>query len=85
VSNPESKENTMGEMSQIGRKGDVKVIWDPGNPDEVAAARASFDNLVGQKRYLAFRVAKGGAKGTQIREFDPSAEKIIIAPPMAGG
>ena len=75
----------MGELSVMGRRGDTKIIWDPGNEDEVANARRTFDDLVGRKRFLAFRVAARGSKGEQIREFDPDAEKLIIAPPMAGG
>jgi hypothetical protein len=34
---------------------------------------------------VAFRVGEGGRKGEQIRAFDPEAEKLILAPPMAGG
>jgi len=69
----------------MGAKGDTRVIWNPRDPDEVAAARAQFDTLVKEKRFLAFRVNTTGGKGEQIREFDPEAEKLIIAPPMAGG
>lgn len=75
----------MGEMRVMGQKGDTRVIWNPRDPDEVAAAKAQFDTLVGEKRFLAFKVTAGGGKGEQIREFDPTAEKLIIAPPMAGG
>lgn len=75
----------MGEMAVMGRKGDTRVIWNPRDPDEVAAARAQFDTLVKEKRFLAFRVNTTGGKGEQITEFDAEAEKLIIAPPMAGG
>jgi phage terminase large subunit-like protein len=76
----------MGEMRVMGRSGDTRIIWNPRDVDEVAAAKRTFDDLVGGKGFLAFRVNKeSGNKGTQIREFDPQAEKLIIAPPMAGG
>lgn len=75
----------MGEMAIMDRvAGDLKVIWDPDNDDEVAAARAQFDTLRG-KGYLAYTVGDRGRKGTQIRAFDAAAEKMILAPPLVGG
>jgi hypothetical protein len=73
-----------GEMRVMGRKGDTRIIWDPSNEIEVTQARKTFDDLRG-KGFLAFAVAQGGGKGTQITDFDPAAEKLILAPPMAGG
>lgn len=64
--------------------GDVKVIWDPERPEEVEAARAQFDQLRG-KGYMAYTVDARGRKGTQIREFDADAEKMILAPQLVGG
>ena len=64
--------------------GDTKAIWDKNNPDEVAAARATFDALK-KKKYLAYSVDKDGNKGKLITEFDPNAERVIMSPPMAGG
>ena len=75
----------MSEMSVMGRSGDTKTIWDPSRPDEVAAARGTFDELVGRKKYLAFKVKKDGEKGRKIKTFDPDAGKIILVPPMMGG
>lgn len=74
----------MGELRVLGREGDVKQIWDPTNPDEVAAARKVFEDLT-KKGHLAFAVKVKGGKGEQIRHFDPQAGRIILAPPMAGG
>lgn len=80
----------MGELQIMGAShlpggGDTRVMWDPGDPDETAAAKATWDRLVGKKRFLGFRVNKKGEPGTQITEFDPTAGKLVIAPPMAGG
>ena len=72
-------------MRVMGQKGDTKTMWDPNNPAEVEAARDQFNKLVRDKQFLAFRVTGPGEKGEQIREFDPQAGSIIIAPPMAGG
>jgi len=75
----------MGEMAVMGRKGDVKTMWNPDNEDEVKAAKKQWDDLVGKKRFRAFRVKGDGKKGEQISDFDPDAAKLIIVPPMAGG
>jgi hypothetical protein len=74
----------MGALAVMGRAGDTKVIWDASNPDEVAAAKKTFDDLRA-KGFLAYRVKAMGAKGDQIFTFDPEAEKIILAPPLRGG
>ena len=75
----------MGEMAVMGRMGDLKVIWDRSKQEEVQAARKQFDEMR-KKGYLAFSVTgKNGEKGGQITEFDPDAERIILAPPMRGG
>jgi hypothetical protein len=72
------------ELRVMGGKGDTKIIWNPDNTDEVANARRSFDDMTG-KGFRAFAVARAGAKGDRVHEFDPEAEKLIIVPPMAGG
>ena len=73
-----------GELSVLDQTGDTKVAWDSENDDEIATARRTFNDLRG-KGYLAFRVNKQGDKGQEMREFDPEAEKIILAPQMRGG
>ena len=74
----------MGKISVMGKEGDTKVIWDASKPDEVESARRTFDDLK-KKKYIAFKVKKDGSQGEVISEFDPDAEKIILAPPMSGG
>lgn len=65
--------------------GDLKIIWDPGNKAEVKAAKDQFDALIKKGQHLAYKVTAKGGKGEQIREFDPEAEKIILAPALRGG
>lgn len=65
--------------------GDLKVVWDPGNKAEVKAAKDQFDALIKKGQHLAYKVDAKGGKGEQIREFDPKAEKIILAPALRGG
>ncbi len=60
-----------GLMHELDKTGDTRVMWDKGNADEVAAARAQFDALK-KKGFAAYRaVGKKGEKGEVIREFDP--------------
>ncbi len=74
----------MGELATMDRTGDLKSFWDRTKPEEVAQARRTFDDMRA-KGYLAFRLIGDGTKGEQIREFDPTAEKIIMSPAMQGG
>lgn len=74
----------MGEMRAIGPEGDTKLVWNANNTAEVDAAEQMFDTLTA-KGYAAYSVAEGGGQGEVIRGFDPTAQKIILAPPMAGG
>lgn len=74
-----------GLLSELNGSGDTRVMWDRGNEDEVAAARKTFSELTG-KGYLAYRAeGKKGEQGTQIREFDPAAERIILVKQLVGG
>jgi hypothetical protein len=76
---------TTGELAVMDHTGDMKIIWSSDNEDEVAQARKTFDDMRA-KGYAAYRVeGKKGEKGEVIREFDPAAEKIIMAPAMVGG
>lgn len=71
-------------MEIMDRTGDTKKIWDPNKPVEVEDARRSFEELR-KKGYAAYKVNEDGTAGEVIREFDPSAGRVIMRPPMAGG
>lgn len=65
--------------------GDVPIMWDKNNPDEVATAERAFNELTG-KGHLAYKAeGKRGERGRQLRRFDPDAERIILVAPHAGG
>lgn len=64
--------------------GDLKVIWDKDNADEVEAAEEQFDSLV-KKGFTAFSVDKKGEPGIKVTKFNPAAEKIIMVPKIVGG
>jgi len=77
-------EGKKGEMAVLDRAGDLKTIWDSGKPEEVAIAKKQFEELK-KKGYVAYKVKKDGDKGELMKEFDPEAEKVILAPLMQGG
>jgi hypothetical protein len=65
--------------------GDLKIVWDPKIPSEVEHARSTFTKALKDKGMAAYRVKKGGEKAEVMREFDPDAEAMIVAPMIAGG
>lgn len=75
---------SMGELSVMDATGDTKLIWDSDNADDVAAAKAMYDAQKA-KGYMAYSVKKSGKQGEVLQQFDPLAEKIIMAAPLAGG
>lgn len=72
------------ELIVMDQTGDTRSIWNPDNEDEVAAARVQYDKLK-RKGYLAYTVKADGGQGEVIRDFDPTAGKIIMTPPLQGG
>ena len=74
----------MGVLQTMDRTGDTKIVWDSDNADEVASARRTFNDLK-NKGYRAYSVRKSGKRKDLITNFDPNAESLIMAPPMAGG
>ena len=75
----------MGEMAIMDKTGDSKLIWDPAIPEEVEAARNTFEKLKSKKSYMAYSVNDDGEKGDVLHSFDPSIAKMIMAPAMVAG
>ena len=81
VTPSEPKRN--GELSVLHpEEGDIKIIWDPDNEDEVAQARKTFNEWVKDKKHAAYAVSAKGEplKSKRIYEFDSELEKIILGP-----
>ena len=75
----------MGVLAVMDReKGDLTIGWDPNDPAEIEQAQASFDSLRA-KGHAAYKVNKEGKKSEIITKFDPTLERIIMAPPLVGG
>lgn len=76
---------THGTIEILGPSGDVKQKWDRNNPDEVSAARELHKSLT-KKGYTAFHAHnKTGEREGQMKEFDPTAEGMILVPQIQGG
>jgi hypothetical protein len=73
-----------GVMARLDETGDTKVTWSRDNTAEIAIARAAFDSAKGQGM-AAYRTRSDGSKGEVIGAFDPTAERIILAPALRGG
>lgn len=73
-----------GELCVLDDTGDTKLIWDRSKQDEVDAAKAMFTTLK-KKGYFAYSVVDNGENGEVVTEFDPTAERIIMAPQLQGG
>lgn len=74
----------MSTLEAMDRTGDTKIEWDHDVPDEVDAARATFDRLK-DKRYRAYREDADGRNREIIHRFAPDADRIIMAPQTVGG
>lgn len=74
----------MGRLSVLDPKqGDIKVVWNSENDDEVALAKKQFKEAL-KKNFTAYAVKGKGKKGEKLEEFDPDLERIIMVPPAVG-
>lgn len=72
------------QMQIMDPTGHTTTAWDPAVPDEVAAARATFDAMTA-KGYRAFHVGRRGQQDRPMGTFDPAAEQMILIPQLRGG
>lgn len=71
-------------LSVLNADGDMKIEWDPQNADQVTAAKSTFKAMK-DKGYAAFKLSATGGQGEQIRDFDATAQRIIMVPAIRGG
>lgn len=82
---PNRKEKKMtSTLHTLDRTGDTRIEWDPSKPDEVEMARKAFQ-AAKDKKYLIYKTAADGGRGELLREFDPSAERIVCTAQIVGG
>jgi hypothetical protein len=70
-------------LNVMDRTGDSRIEWNPGNDAEVEMARAAY-TVAKDKKHLIYRVNTDGEK-VLIREFDPTAARIVCVPQTQGG
>lgn len=75
----------MGEISVLCKEGDHKIIWDPENESEVEVARMSYDKLINEENYIAYKVDKKGEPAKKAKKFNPKWGRLIMVPPIGGG
>lgn len=81
----------MGMLRIMSRRGDDRVVWDPGkvnvnDPEAVAAVREA-ERIFEQERKkgaTAFKV-EPGKPIRHIDKFDQTAEQIVMVPRVVGG
>jgi hypothetical protein len=78
-----------GTMRVLSRSGDTATAWDTTDEASVEEVRRQFDELVRGQRNWAYAypapVGDKVAKPEIIREFDPTAREIVVAPQLVGG
>ena len=74
----------MATLFVMDETGDTRLQWHVDNRDEMLAAKARYAELK-QKGYAAYSVDKSGRQGALLHDFDETAERIIMVPPMVGG
>jgi len=68
----------------LDSSGDRRLVWRKESPDEVKEAKKAFREALA-KGGLAYKVDEDGQRSSQIREFDPNAEEIVVMPMVTGG
>jgi hypothetical protein len=74
-----------GIMHTLFSKGDVPLMWNAQDRDDVKVAEKAFDDARA-KGYVAYRSeGKDGHRGEVLRKFDAKAERIILVKQHQGG
>jgi hypothetical protein len=77
----------MGILRILDQTGDTMIEWRTDDPASVAGVRAQFDQLVRAEKWHAF-ARDAGARAddaTLVRDFDETAEEIVLTRPLMGG
>ncbi len=70
------KESVMPSLITPDTTGDVKITWDPTNPDDVKNAKDHFDKLK-KSGHIFFKIAADGEKGKKVKEFDENIGELV--------
>lgn len=76
----------MSKLQIMDHSGHTTVEFDNATKNGVTEAMARFNELVKEKKYTAgAKVAGGDGQFRVVRDFDPTAEEIVLMPPLQGG
>ncbi len=69
--------------------GDNQIEFDPDKKRSMDKARKLFDDYISGKakrgkKFIAYAIMKG-KPGRKITTFDPTADRIVMVPPVQGG
>lgn len=64
--------------------GDFKLSFDPNNPDEVAIAKKTFNDLK-KKGMKAYVDTNSKSRRKEVEEFTTEHPKLVFTPAMVGG
>jgi hypothetical protein len=78
-------EGSTGIMHTLCHKGDVPIMWNKDNPEEVALARKAFRDAKASGFVIYLSEGKDGHRGRVIDEFVPNAERLIMVKQHQGG
>ena len=63
--------------------GHTTLTWKPEVEDSVKAVKVEFDAII-KRGWVAYGVTSKG-QPTQIKKFDPQADRIVMSAPLVGG
>lgn len=77
----------MGLLRIMDATGDTVVEWSMDDPASVARAQAAFTHQLVRRHRVPFARGCGApaAGARPVATFDPAAEEIVFAAPVAGG
>lgn len=78
-------EGKTGIMHQLCNKGDVPIMWNRNEPEEVAIARKAFDDARKAGFIIYKAEGKDGHRGEVVKRFDPADERLIMVRQHVGG
>jgi len=64
--------------------GDTKIVWNKDSDVEVKNAKRTFEDLR-KEGFKAYAADKDGSQGKEIKEWDPTVERMVMVPRIQQG
>ena len=75
----------MPKFHVMDHTGHSEKVWDKADKVAVTEAEKRFNELVKEKRHIAYAPGESGQPARHLREFDADAETTIFSPALQGG